>query len=74
VGRSSSKRRKPQHPLPPAPHYVKPPYGTMRHWRLGGPLTDAHEAEALAAERARPPGRIGRLVLRLLGGKGEPEG
>ncbi len=36
-------------------------------WRLGGPLTREHEADAVAAQRAKAPGRLGRLVLRLLG-------
>lgn len=67
VASSGKRRRKPKKRLPPVPNYVRPPrYG--RYWRLGGPLTSDHEAEALAAERARPPGRLGRLVLRLLGG------
>jgi hypothetical protein len=47
---------------------VRPP-NAGRYWRLGGPLTADHEAEALAAERAKKPGRIGRFVLRMLGGR-----
>ena len=38
----------------------------------GGPLTRDHEADALAAQRRRAPGRLGRLVLRVLGGKPPP--
>jgi hypothetical protein len=53
------------------PDYVRYPRGDGVRWRLGGPLTKEHEAEALAAQRARTPGRLGRLVLRLLGGKKE---
>jgi hypothetical protein len=33
-------------------------------------VTTGHEAEALAAEKTRRPGRIGRVVLRLLGYRG----
>jgi len=71
VGNSGQRPRKPKKKLPRVPQYVRYPRDGMR-WRMGGPLTKDHEAEALAAERARPPGRIGRLVLRLLGGS--PEG
>jgi hypothetical protein len=46
---------------------VRYPRDGMR-WRIGGPLTRDHEADALAAERAKPPGRVGRFVLRMLGG------
>jgi hypothetical protein len=68
MGSSGKRPRKPKKRLPPVPHYVPPPrYG--RYWRLGGPLTSDHEAEARAAERARPPGRVGRFVIRVLGGK-----
>jgi hypothetical protein len=67
MGTSGKRPRKPRTKLPPVPHYVRPPrYG--RYWKLGGPLTSDHEAEALAAERSKRPGRLGRLVLRLLGG------
>jgi hypothetical protein len=69
----SARRRKPKQPLPPIPKYMRYPKGPMR-WRLGGPLTRDHEAEALAAQRARPPARVGRLVLRLLGGAPERPG
>jgi hypothetical protein len=31
-------------------------------------LTSDHEAEALDAERAKRPGRIGRFVVKILGG------
>ena len=67
----SSKGKRPRRPkqkLPPVPKYVRYTGGGRRYWRLGGPLTRDHEAEALAAQRGRPPGRLGRLVLRLLGG------
>jgi len=67
----SSKRerpRKPKQKLPPVPKYVRYTGGGRRYWRLGGPLTRDHEAEALAARRKQPPGRLGRLVLRVLGG------
>jgi hypothetical protein len=67
---SGSKRRKPRRPLPKVPDYMRYPRDGMR-WRLGGPLTRDHEAEALAAQRAKQPGRVGRFVLRLLGGRGQ---
>jgi hypothetical protein len=65
MGSKGPRRRKARSPLPPVPHYVSYPKG--RFWRLGGPLTSDHEAEALAAQRAHPPGRLGRWVLRRLG-------
>lgn len=66
---SKGKRpRKPKQKLPPVPKYVRYTGGGRRYWRLGGPLTRDHEAEALAAQRKQPPGRLGRLVLRVLGG------
>jgi hypothetical protein len=69
---SSGKRpRKPKRPLPPIPKYVRYPRDGYR-WRLGGPLTRDHEAQAEAAERKRAPGPIGRFVLRVLGGRKEP--
>jgi len=34
--------------------YVKPPRSGV-YWKLGGPLTSDHEAEAKAAERRRRP-------------------
>jgi hypothetical protein len=46
--------------------YVRPP-GGARYWRLGGSITRDHEAEARRAWAAREPGRVGRLVLRILG-------
>ncbi len=69
------KRRKQKAKLPPVPDYVRYTGGGRRYWRLGGPLTKDHEAEAKAARAAKPPGRLGRLVLRVLGGgKGPPTG
>jgi len=66
---SEGKRpRKPKQKLPPVPKYVRYTGGGRRYWRLGGPLTSDHEAEARAAQRKQPPGRLGRLVLRVLGG------
>ncbi|HVT42145.1 MAG TPA: hypothetical protein VHD39_04115 [Acidimicrobiales bacterium] len=65
---SRKRRRKPKHPLPRVPKYVTYRGGGRRYWRMGGPLTAEHEAEARAAQRARQPGRVGRFVLRLLGG------
>jgi hypothetical protein len=35
-------------------------------------VTGGHEAEAKAAERAKPPNRLGLFVLRVLGYKGKP--
>ncbi len=65
---SSGKRpRKPKKKLPPVPKYVRYPRDSGTRWRLGGPLTNAHEAEAKAAERAKQPGKLARLVLRMLG-------
>jgi hypothetical protein len=63
------KRRKPKQSLPPVPDYVRYTDGGRRYWRLGGPLTKDHEAAAKAAQAAKPPGRLGRLVLRILGGR-----
>ena len=72
-GGNRKQRRKPKRPLPPVPKYVRYSGGGRRYWRLGGPLTEEHEAEAKAARAAKPPGRLGRLVLRVLGGgKGIP--
>jgi hypothetical protein len=68
MGTSGKRPRKPRKKLPPVPHYVRPP-SAARYWRLGGPLTSDHEAEAKAAEQARAPGRLGRFVLRVLGGR-----
>ena len=50
------------------PDYVRYTGGGRRYWRLGGPLTRDHEAEAKAAQRKRAPGRVGRFILRVLGG------
>lgn len=69
VGSSGPRRRKPKQRLPRVPKYVPYPRGGYR-WRLGGPLTAEHEAEAKAAERAKQPTRIGTMVLRWLGGGG----
>jgi hypothetical protein len=65
---SHKKRRKPAQKLPPVPDYVRYTGGGRRYWRLGGPLTRDREKEALAARRAKQPGRLGRFVLRVLGG------
>ncbi|MGA2473438.1 MAG: hypothetical protein ABSG39_08080 [Acidimicrobiales bacterium] len=54
------------------PDYVRYSGGGRRYWRLGGPLTSDREAEAIAARRSRPPGRLGRLVLRILGDRRPP--
>jgi hypothetical protein len=56
------------------PKYVRYTGGGRRYWRLGGPLTRDHEAEAIAARRKRQPGPVGRFVLRVLGGKPGPPG
>jgi hypothetical protein len=64
--------RKPRRKLPPVPAYVRYRGGGRRYWRLGGPLTRDHEAEAMAAQRRRPPGRLGRFVLRVLNGNPHP--
>jgi len=71
MGSTGSKRRKPKRALPPVPHYVPYPRENGRRWRMGGPLTSDHEAEAKAAELAHGPGRLGRFMWRLLGG-GKP--
>ncbi len=65
------RRRKPARKLAPVPDYVRYTGGGRRYWRLGGPLTRTNEKEALAARRSRPPGRLGRFVLRVLGQKPE---
>jgi hypothetical protein len=67
-GTKGKRPRKPRQRLPPVPRYVRYSGGGRRYWRLGGPLTKEHEAEAKAARAAKPPGRLGRLVLRVLGG------
>ena len=69
---SKRKPRKPKAKLPAVPRYVRYTGGGRRSWRLGGPLTREHENEAKAAQAAKPPGRLGRLVLRVLGGKAPP--
>ena len=71
-----AKRKRPRRPkrkLPPVPKYVRYTGGGQRYWRMGGPLTKDHEAEAQAAERSKPSGPLGRLVLRVLGGKPKPQ-
>jgi hypothetical protein len=72
VSANGKRRRKPAHKLPPVPDYVRYRGGGRRYWRLGGPLTRTHEKEALEAQRSRPPGRLGRFVLRVLGQKPGP--
>jgi hypothetical protein len=72
MAKRSKQPRKPRQKLPPVPDYVRYTGGGRRYWRLGGPLTRTHEKEALEAQRSRPPGRLGRFVLRVLGGKQEP--
>lgn len=72
MGRKDKRQGKPSKKLPPVPDYVHYTGGGRRYWRLGGPLTRTHEKEALAAQRSRPPGRVGRFVLRVLGQKPEP--
>lgn len=67
-----NKPRKPTEKLPPVPKYTPMPKGGTRYWRMGGPLTGDREAEVRAARRTRPPGRVGRLVLRVLRGKPGP--
>jgi hypothetical protein len=66
MGTSGRRRRKPKHKLPPLPPYE--PYPRGGFWRLGGPLTSEHEAEAREAERERRPGRLGRWITKILGG------
>jgi hypothetical protein len=66
------RRRKSKQKLPPVTDYMRYTGGGRRYWRLGGPLTRTHEKEALAAQRNRPPGRLGRFVLRVLGQKPGP--
>jgi hypothetical protein len=74
MARSGKQRRKPTRKLPPVPKYVRYTGGGRRYWRLGGPLTRDREAEAIAARRKHPPGRVGRFVLRVLGAKRQPPG
>jgi hypothetical protein len=64
--------RKTGQKLPRVPRYVRYTGGGRRYWRLGGPLTREREAEARAAQAAKPLGRLGRLVLRVLGGGKAP--
>jgi hypothetical protein len=66
---SQRKPRKPKRPLPRVPDYVRYTGGGRRYWRLGGPLTRDHETAAKAAQAAKRPSRLGRLVLRVLGGE-----
>jgi hypothetical protein len=72
VAPKGKRPRKPKRKLPPVPDYVRYSGGGRRYWRLGGPLTRTHEKEALAAQQSHQPGRIGRLVLRVLGQKPQP--
>ena len=72
MGRKGKRPRTPSKKLPPVPDYVRYTGGGRRYWRLGGPLTRTHDKEALAAQRSRPSGRVGRFVLRVLGQKPEP--
>jgi hypothetical protein len=72
MGSKGKRLRKPRRKLPPVPDYVRYTGGGRRYWRLGGPLTRTHEKEALAAQRSRAPGRLGRFVLRVLGHKPGP--
>jgi hypothetical protein len=67
-----NKPRKPAKKLPPVAKYTRMPKGGTRYWRMGGPLTREREAEARAARRAKPPGRVGRWVLRVLRGNPNP--
>ena len=67
-----NKPRKPAKKLPPVPKYTRMPKGGTRYWRMGGPLTSDQEAAARAARRAKPPGRVGRFVLRVLRGRPGP--
>jgi hypothetical protein len=72
TGSKGKRPRKPRQKLPPVPDYVRYTGGGRRYWRLGGPLTRDREDEARAAQRKRPPGRLGRIVLRVLGGGRTP--
>lgn len=71
MGTSGRRGRKPKHKLPPVPPYVPYPRSGL-FWRLGGPLTSEHEAEARRAERARPLGGLGRWIIKILGGGRPP--
>jgi hypothetical protein len=73
MGTSGKRGRKPKKKLAPTRPYVRYPRDGMdMHWRLGGPLSSGHEAQARKAARAREPGRLERLVLRILGGAPPP--
>lgn len=72
MAQQRKKARKARRTLPPVRDYVRYTGGGRRYWRLGGPLTRDKEAEALAAQRKKPPGRLGRFVLRVLGGGTAP--
>ncbi|HSZ36271.1 MAG TPA: hypothetical protein VK773_04190 [Acidimicrobiales bacterium] len=75
MGRKGKRPRDSAQKLPPVPDYVRYTGGGRRYWRLGGPLTRTHEKEAIAAQRSRPPSRLGRFVLRVLGYRqGPPTG
>jgi hypothetical protein len=71
MSRTGKRPRKPKRKLPPVSDYVRYTGGGRRYWRLGGPLTRTHEKEAIAAQRNRPLGAVGRIVLRVLGQKPE---
>jgi hypothetical protein len=63
---SGGRRRKPRQRLPKVPDSV--PYPGMSRFPKRDRLTRGQERAARQAQRDRPVGRVGRLVLRLLGG------
>jgi hypothetical protein len=70
MAQSGRRPRKPKRRLPRVPDTVR--YPGMSRFPKNDRLTRGHEAEARAAQRARQPRALGRLVLRLLGGKPRP--
>jgi hypothetical protein len=70
VGTKGKRPRQPKRHLPKVPDTVR--YPGMSRFPKNDRLTRGHEAEALAAQRARRPGALVRLIVRVLGGRPGP--
>lgn len=71
MGATGKRPRKPKRRLPKVPDTVR--YPGMTRFPKNDRLTRGHEAEARAAQRARQPGALGRLILRVLSGRRGPQ-